>query len=530
MVIFSEINADANPEFYGFFMYSLIITSIISLIIGTGCKAKRVTAPDLEINQPEIEEPKKEKIISPISPLEPREEVLGENLQTKTVKAEEEPVGKHKSIRISVEPDPDADYVQFAICEKDTQNCNPTVKEPLAFASHMHTFPDPPEGELEVYIRSCVAPNRAINFQRPCGNWMIQPYTQANNYDSKIRKLLIENYVAAQRVLDECHKIQKALEEYQSNNSKSQSQFDTLVANYLNHIPPQTCKTLMLSEEWQTLEQQITKESENISTQESARGSSVLLTLGVPAVLFGFVSYTTGVVYKNRFDDGISEYWTHHIKNYAEETPRLRPYDSLEEIGYRLKEVNAYIKAIENKPDERENYKKQYDSLTEEKKFLEAYKEFAEDPGSLFRSSTSYRELNTQPKALDSQINKLASDTEKLNEAQKLVRQAEIYKINGFDPRPNGSGFIEGVEKYKIEKPMINSRTKPMYHDLKYAGIIGTAIGAILIGVEVFGLEVRTVSDIEMAKGKLNQYYKNIDLIRSEIKERQTQIDNLTQN
>ncbi|MFK7826418.1 MAG: hypothetical protein AB8G05_19890 [Oligoflexales bacterium] len=506
-------------------MYLLLITTIISLAFGIGCKTKKVNTPSTYIKPIEPEEPKEEKIISPISPLQPREEVLGENLQTQEAKFEEKETGKHKSLKILAEPDPDADYVQFAICQKEnSKNCNPSVKNPLAFAAHMHTFPDPPEGELEVYIRSCVAPNRAVNYQRPCGNWLIEPYVQTYNYNGEIRKLLIDNYIASQHILKECHKIQEALEEYQSKNSKSQSQFDTLVANYLNHIPPETCKTLMLSQEWQALEEQIARESENIDSQKEKEGSTILLSLGVPAFIFGIVSYSTGVVYKNRFDKDVAKYWTHLIRTYAEETPRLKPYDSLKEINSRLTEVDAYIEAIERKSDaDKVVYEKQLKSLETEQGFLKAYQEFAELNG--------LQILTKDDEKLKIKIEELAKNTnsEKMSIESKWVRQAEINKITEIDSRLNGGGLIKGIEPFAIKKPDLKPK-KSFFSDLKYAGIISTAIGAILIGVEVFGLEVRTVSDIDTTKKKLDLIYEKINAIRSEIKDRQNQINNLTQN
>ena len=513
-------------------MHPLLITSIIVLLSSVACKTKKVNAPSSHVKPIVVERPPEEKIISPISPIDPREEVIGENLQTKDAKTEEDPVGEHKSLRIVVEPDPDADYIQFAICGKEnSQNCNPSIKEPLAFASHMHSFPAPPEGDLEVYVRSCVAPNRAVNYQRPCGNWIVRPYMQAHNYDSEVRKLLIDNYIAAQRVLKECHKIQAALQEYQRNNKNSQSQFDTLVANYLNHIPPETCKTLMLSKDWQALEEQIAEENTKQSAKEN-EGSSIVLSLGVPAFIFGIVSYTTGVVYKNRFDENIAKHWTHLIKNYAGDQPRLRPYDSLDEINSRITEIDAYIKAIDRKPDtEAANFKSQKNTLEEERKFLVAYQEFAKDAD--FRSLASYEESEVAkiPQNLKKKINSLAdgANIETANIYQKWVRQAEINKITAIEPILNGSGRIEGIGELEVKGPGNRKFKSTLAHDLKYTGIIGTTIGAILIGVEVFGLEVSTISDIDSTKIKLDDIYESIRSIRGEIKENQAQINSLIQ-
>lgn len=482
----------------------------------------------------EVEETPDEKIISPISPLDPREDVLGENLKTEDVTPETEATRDHKSLRIKVEPDPDADYIQFAICQKENpQNCNPSVKNPLAFASHMHTFPDPPEGEVEVYVRSCVAPNRAVNYQRPCGNWMIKPYTQQHNFDGEIRRLLIDNYIAAQRILKECHKIQAALQEYHNKNGKSESQFDTLVSNYLDHIPPETCKTLMLSQEWQALEEQIAEENDKVNAEEK-KGSSILLSLGVPAFIFGIVSYSTGVVYKNRFDESVAKHWTHLIKKYAEDPPRLTPYNSLDEINLRLKEVEAYIGAIDRKPEtELESFKSQRAILEEEKGFLKAYKAFAEDIDNSFQSVANYQqsEASKNPSLLKKRIETLASgaNTDTAEIYEKWVRQAEINKITSIDSRLNGAGLINDLDDLKIAKPELKPRKNTFAHDLKYAGIIGTAIGAILIGVEVFGLEVSTVSDIDHTKSILDASFEEIKAIRSEIEENNLKIESLTQ-
>lgn len=478
-----------------------------------------------------------ENIISPIAPLDPRPDVLAENLETSDVKAEPEETGNHKSLRVFAKPDPDAEYVQFAICQKgSSQNCNPSIGKPLSFAAHMHTFPDPPEGEIEIYIRSCVAPNRAVNFQRPCGNWVVEPYFQSKNHDQKLRKLLIDNYISTQRILDECYKIQRVLQDYYINNEKSDSQFDTLVENYLNHIPPEICKTLMLSQEWQVLEQQIaTENSKRSSEEKESKGASVLLSLGVPAFIFGIVSQTAGIVYNNRFDENIAKHWTQLLGKYAGDKPNYRSYDSVDEIELRIKEVNAYIAAIESKPpSQTEAFANQKKVLLEEKKFLEAYEQFAKDPNTqrLFKNRDHYLQpgLETGPNNLNRRIEDLTKiDPELDNEFVQRVRQAEINKIASIDTSLTRTNRFNQIKPAEITVPPLKSGATGLSYKLKYAGILGTAIGAILIGAEIFGLEASTISDINETKAKLDLIYEEINTIRTNIKANQELIDSLIQ-
>lgn len=163
------------------------------------------------------------------------EKALGSSLKTAKLSLAAEDIQGHSALRLTVEPDPLADYVQFRMCSQvDPKDCRPR-SDPGEFSLPDHIYPDPPSGPISVQVRSCVRSYHATDGKEGCGPWADTMFVQNKSSTETVRQALIAIYEKEALVRSKCKAAWDLVHTYRTGRkfiTKEDQQFETLLKNF----------------------------------------------------------------------------------------------------------------------------------------------------------------------------------------------------------------------------------------------------------------------------------------------------------
>ncbi|MFK7824754.1 MAG: hypothetical protein AB8G05_11385 [Oligoflexales bacterium] len=243
--------------------------------------------------------------IKPLSKLEP---VKGARLKTDSLDLGTIYAGTHGSLNLTTSPDPDADYLEYTICQVETGTCEPGPDAPGVMTSLSYSIPKTTTGLIEVSVRSCARANKTIERKDTCGPWITKKYLRSPNEYSDISNLLIQFQKQEEIIRQECKKIHNNIEAYFEENEtdltnsqsvKSQQFFDLLRNNLV--VGEDRCTELHLNNMLGLVESDFSDsnpaEAQNTSlklTEEKQRNVGAALILTVGSLAFMHQSYELG--------------------------------------------------------------------------------------------------------------------------------------------------------------------------------------------------------------------------------------------
>lgn len=492
--------------------------------------------------------------------LPPRSAVNPETLKTESVTAKTDTENKNNSLILDVAADNDSDYVQFAACPQNSlENCSPTLQEPYSFANESHVFPDPPAGMIDIYIRSCVSKSRSEQYKTSCGKWDKIVFNQPKSYDSELRAILVEKYNEGQLILEECRTIETFMKRYKEKNPNGTGDLDSVVTNFLNHISPESCKEIMLLEDWTLLNKYASKTSSLPTPEIVTRDTSILLTLGVPLMIAGLISSGVGFYSHYRYDPKYAHFLLYHKKYFlnAKSNYKNYYYSEAKDVDFQLKRMQAYEIAIQKKlgtvnpgSGEYQRWLNESNEIKKETQYLETYKKyFVTDhtQTSVLKSSKEYnnltiRELTDNFEKIQSEITLLkklnsVSDSDHsiiiLNNELKKMQNAYDRNYKSLAPvmssEPNSpwkrwSDLTVNWDSRKASRQIEFSAPISTFLDgsevngaLRKTGAIAATIGGIMIMVEAFSLSDSSVKPEVELLNSINESYSKINKIRQKI-------------
>ena len=295
----------------------LIFCSV--LLSAVGCLKKPVDAP--VTNDQEARKNKAhEQIIAPFAKIQP---VSGSQLKTSSFSLNSAITGNHRSLEISAIADPNADFLQYTICKVEAGTCNPSPDAPGEITSPTHRIPTPPEGLIEVSLRSCARAYKSIEGKDSCGPWVRKKFVQLPNQDPEVASLLIALYEQDNIIRQECKKIRNEIISYFNENedllnhsqSPQSQQFLDLLHNNLV-VGEDRCAELhlnnMLALVQTDFEYSSALEAQSTSlslTEEKDRnvGAALVLTVGALAFLGGSYQVGNNLLSLNKLNQEISK-------------------------------------------------------------------------------------------------------------------------------------------------------------------------------------------------------------------------------
>ena len=276
------------------------ICLLLTLTFAGGCLKRSVDGPIKQTQGLPTDTPI-EQIVTPLTKVQP---VVGSKLKTGPLSLNANITDKHRSLEISAEADPDADYLEFTICKVDDGSCSPGPEAPGVMTSPSHSIPSPPEGLVEVSIRSCARSYKSTEAVDACGPWVSKKYVQQPNEDSEIASMLVTLYQQENIIREECRKIRRDIVAYFNENeaalSNAQSattqQFHDLLHNNLV-VGEDRCAELHLNNmlelvetdfEYSSAAEAQTTESLSLTEEKDKNVKAALvLTVGAMAFLGG---------------------------------------------------------------------------------------------------------------------------------------------------------------------------------------------------------------------------------------------------
>ena len=219
------------------------------------------------------------------------------SLTTTIKEIKEFTVGEHIGISLELFPTKYADYYHFYICSTEENKCNPVKTDPKKFYLTTHQFNNPPRGNIEVFVASCVAPKKVKNPEKNCGPLTKSAFFMNPSKDTKTKDLLEEREEIIEENRENCHDFFNNIESYYNkmiaSYNFSQDALVQAVQKQLDMGKELSCE-LIYSNVYQDL---ITDETTKSEGNSGSKKSRVWTPASITLVSLGSISAAAGVAY-----------------------------------------------------------------------------------------------------------------------------------------------------------------------------------------------------------------------------------------
>ena len=184
-------------------------------------------------------------------------------------------IGEHAGITINMYQGGIQDFYQFFICNRKSLTCHPKAQTPGEFALSVHHYHLPPSGLVEVSVRACVRPERAINPGQLCGKYTTDSLSLGPSGNPEIKKILSDRNSKLDQAKKQCFEFFEKIKPFQEKLSSHPELSETIIARSLQkqlEVGKDTSCELIYS----TLYEEISEHSEIADKMEanSTKGES----------------------------------------------------------------------------------------------------------------------------------------------------------------------------------------------------------------------------------------------------------------
>ncbi|MBI2602712.1 MAG: hypothetical protein HYW48_06630 [Deltaproteobacteria bacterium] len=298
-------------------------------------------------------------------------------LKIQKIKLSETNIEGHAALRIAVEINERAEYVQFYICTLgEPQSCQPKKNSPDISYLDWLDYPVPPSGEIQVSVQACVEEEHALDPLFNCGPWKESaPYLQKENNDPEREKQLVEDYERQKQIVKLCDGVLQDLRDYQENPEEGDEATDTVVANQVG-MGKIVCIKAMQRGEAKEVAKTVGEEGEQNDKQNI--GATTILAfgvLGIAALVLAGVSVKSFMEAAQvaKYHKTIAELPTQSVEPVLQPAPpevSRQPIEQAEAAVQRIQGERQLIQRPENLPRLEAQYKQA--ATTALRQFLQA--------------------------------------------------------------------------------------------------------------------------------------------------------------
>lgn len=145
----------------------------------------------------------------------------GSDLQLKNMSLAREAICRDEYLRLTVEKDPFADYVEYSVCPSD---CTPGDEITGEFSMNTKTLYRIPYGASQLKARSCVRSYNAEDPSQRCGEWVTQQFNLQPARNLNVQGLLLARENKEKEIQQKCWDLRKLMGDY----AKSATEFTVL--------------------------------------------------------------------------------------------------------------------------------------------------------------------------------------------------------------------------------------------------------------------------------------------------------------